>query len=212
MIFYIKFIFSLIILQFAGNTLYTSAIRSHANATVESGFGAISDGKKVILSWSTANDRSFDYFTIERSKDGVNFSSAVMIKGAGKISSLIDYTDIDYSPFSGISYYRLKETDYSGESYFSETVVVNYQVTKEGTLIPCTNKIPDESELKEIENKNVLVVMRDSKGQEFISKIHLTRDAENLYASDTKNLLNKGTYIVVASSFNRLCSQKLVVK
>jgi len=175
-------------------------------------FGAFSDGKKVIVCWSTVNERSFDYFTIERSKDGVNFVTAVMIKGAGKITTLMDYTDIDYSPFSGISYYRLKQTDYSGESFYSETVIVNYQVTKDGSIVPCTNKIPDEEELKEVENKTVLVVLKDGKGQEYISKIHLASDNQNLYGTDVKNALGKGTYLVIASSYNRLCSQKLVIR
>ena len=209
-----RFICALLLMQCLSNSLFagTPVVATAFNAPASIGFGAFSDGKKVIVSWSTMNDRSFDYFTIERSRDGVNFVTAVMIKGPGKISSLMDYTDIDYSPYAGISYYRLKQTDYAGDSYYSETVIVNYQVTKDGMLVPCTNKVPDETELKEIEGKPVLVVMKDSKGQEYISKITITSDNEHLYVKDNKNALAKGTYQVVASSYNRLCSQQLVVK
>ena len=176
-------------------------------------FGAFSDGKKVIVSWSTLNERSFDYFTIERSKDGVNFVSALMIKGAGKVSTLVDYTDIDYTPLSGISYYRLKQTDYAGQSSYSEPAIVNFQFTKAGALVPNTGKMPEQSELKEIENKAVLVVVKDAKGQEYISKIHVTADQEHLYATaDAKNTLSQGTYVVIASSYNPLCSQKLIIR
>ncbi len=175
-------------------------------------FGAISDGKKVIVSWNKANERTFDYYTIERSQDGINFVTAMVVKGAEKIGSLIDYTDIDYTPFSGISYYRLKQTDFSGESYFSETVIVNYEVNKDGSLVPCTNKIPDEEELKEVENKQILVILRNGKGEELISKIHIASDSKNIFVKDSNNSLTKGTYVVVASSYNRLCSQSIQVK
>ena len=175
-------------------------------------FGAISDGKKVIVSWNKTIESTFDSYTIERSQDGVNFVTAMVVKGAGKVDNLIDYTDIDYTPFSGISYYRLKQTNALGESYFSETVIVNYEVTKDGTLGPCTNKIPDLAELKEVENKQILVVLKNFKGEEFISKIHITSDTKNLLIKDSNSVLNKGTYMVVASSYNRLCSQTLLVK
>lgn len=175
-------------------------------------FGAISDGKKVILNWVAGNDRSFDYFTIERSKDGVNFVSAVMIKGSGKITSLVDYTDIDYSPFSGISYYRLKQTDYSGESSYSGIITVNGQINKDGVIEAYTGQLPAPEELKEMENKAHLVFLKNAKGEEFISKVHITADQEHLYGSDDKHLLSNGSYVVVASSCNRLCSQRLIVR
>jgi hypothetical protein len=175
-------------------------------------FGAISDGKKVIVSWNKTIESTFDSYTIERSQDGVNFAAVMVVKGAGKMSNLIDYTDIDYTPFSGISYYRLKQTSISGESYFSETVIVNYEVTKDGLIVPCTNTIPDEAEIKEVENKQILVVLKNFKGEEFISKIHITSDAKNLLIKDSNSALNKGSYIVVASSYNRLCSQTILVK
>lgn len=212
MILYTKFLFSLVLLKFA---LFTSpAGKAPALISAESlNFGALYDGKKVVVSWkNAAGERSFDYFTIERSKDGVNFMSAVMIKGAGKLSGLVDYMDVDYNPFSGISYYRLKRTDYSGESSFSEAIPVNFQFTKDGNIEPFTNKLPDASELKDLENKSVLVLLKDPAGQEFISKIRVSIDNEHLYVVDSKGSLNPGTYRVIASSCNRLCSQELIVR
>jgi hypothetical protein len=209
MLFYLKLVFLPVYLFFAG-----ALIRSENPRIAEKikSFEAISDGKKVVVSWTVPNERTFDYYTIERSKDGTNFITAMMIKGAGRVSTIIDYTDIDYTPFSGISYYRLKQTDYSGESFYSETIAVNFQLLKDGTIIPRTEKIPDESELQEIAGKMVLVVMRDNKGHEYISKISVTSENGQLYARGTKGVLDPGTYMVIASSFNRLFGQKLVVR
>lgn len=209
MLIYFKLLFILPWLQVAD---FHPAVKiSGASSTVVD-FGAVSDGKKVILNWVAGNDRSFDYFTVERSKDGINFTSAVMIKGAGKINNLVDYTDIDYSPYTGMSYYRLKQTDYSGESFYSEVVIVNAQMNKEGFAEACTGQLFDNAELKEFEQKSLLVVLKDAKGQEFISKVRIGIEGGQVYATDLKNSLNKGSYLVVASSCNKLCSQKLTIR
>jgi hypothetical protein len=61
------------------------------------------------------------------------------------------------------------------------------------------------------ENKEVLVVLRNEKGEESYSKVVI--DEENhVLSSDANTKLDNGTYTVVASSDNRLYSQKLVVR
>jgi hypothetical protein len=61
-----------------------------------------------------------DYFTIERSADGVNFSFVATVTGAGHSNTLLEYLYTDASPLKGNSYYRLKQTDFDGETSFSE--------------------------------------------------------------------------------------------
>ncbi len=215
MVFYSKLLFSLALVQFANNDL---SVKTEIPATKyfiaqdALGFGAISDGKKVIVTWTSPNERSCDYFTVEKSKDGVNFVSAAMTKGAGMFSSYIDYTDIDYCPFNGISYYRLKQTDYHGQVAYSEPVEVNYQILKDGSVVASTGKLPDEKDLKEIENKAVLVLIKDKAGKDIVTKVHVNSDNGALVASDFKDNLEAGSYLVVASSYNPLCGQKLIVK
>jgi hypothetical protein len=214
MLMYVKSFFTVALLQLAGgpNPSPEKAPVLPAPVAQTIDFGAISDGKKVVVSWSIFNQRSFDYFTIERSKDGVNFVSALMIKGSGKTSTQVDYTDVDYQPFTGVSYYRLKQTDYSGESFFSETIAVNYQVNKDGSFTLNTSKGLDAEELEEIADKPLLVVMKDQKGEEFVSRIVVSGENGQLYATDTRNQIGKGSYFVVAASFNRLCCQKLTIR
>lgn len=74
---------------------------------------------RVQLDWATATEVNNDYFVIERSADGRNFEEILRKSGYGNSSTTIAYTDIDYSPLSGISYYRLKQVDYDGKfEYF----------------------------------------------------------------------------------------------
>jgi len=175
-------------------------------------FEAISDGKKVVVNWTSNSEINFDYYTVEKSKDGVKFYPALMIKSAGRSAGIFEYTDIDYSPFSGISYYRLRRNDYYGEFSYSSQIVVNCHVLKDGTVVPLNADTLAQTEFNAITGKPVLVVVRDTKGSEFISKIQVTFQNGKLIASDVKNELLAGEYFVVASSCNPLYHQKLSVK
>ena len=63
-------------------------------------------------------------FSIERSQDGENWSELLTVPGAGTSTDAIDYEAVDTDPFAGISYYRLKQTDFDGQFEYSSTIVV----------------------------------------------------------------------------------------
>ena len=90
-------------------------------------------GNNVILNWATANEVNNDYFTIERSTDGKTFNELTHKPGAGNSSSVLYYSTIDKIPYEGISYYRLKQTDYDGNSTYSDIQSVNF-ITKNEIL------------------------------------------------------------------------------
>lgn len=175
-------------------------------------FDAISDGKKVFLSWTAPPDRNYDYFTVERSKEGTNFSMSMLIKGAGAVNSQMEYSDIDYSPYyPGISYYRLKLTDYFGQVSYSNIIPVNFKLSRDGSVQP-NGAEPEAPDISEIAQKEVLVVLRNSTGTETFVKLAVTLENSQLYGSNDKDKLAKGVYLVVASSYNCLFGHKLIIK
>jgi fibronectin-binding autotransporter adhesin len=176
-------------------------------------FNAYYSEKRVILNWKSNMDFKCDYFTIEKSKDGIHFSTAFLVKGSGNSKTTIDYSDIDYAPLSGLSYYRIKQTDYEGHVLYSAIIPVNFQYSKDGTIVVKTEERTGNIELSASGKKEILVVVRDKKGYEYTAKVIVSKDKnQNLSAIDTKNFLNKGSYLVVASSNNALYSQNLVIK
>ena len=42
---------------------------------------------------ATAQEMNNDYFTVERSKDGVDFEKVVIVKGAGNSSAKLNYAE-----------------------------------------------------------------------------------------------------------------------
>jgi hypothetical protein len=88
------------------------------------------------LSWSTASEINNDYFTVERSEDGMQWSEVEIVDGAGNSSSPINYAVEDLHPFNKISYYRLKQTDFDGSFTYSPTVVIRTTSDHAFTIYP----------------------------------------------------------------------------
>ncbi len=86
--------------------------------------GNCTDGQ-IEVTWTTASETNNDFFTVQRSIDGVNFEDVVIVDGAGNSSSIINYSAVDYNPYGGTSYYRLKQTDFDGASKYSDVVAVS---------------------------------------------------------------------------------------
>jgi hypothetical protein len=76
------------------------------------------------LDWRTATESNNDYFTVERSANGLQWTEIARIKGAGNSNQELQYGYIDHANTSGNIYYRLKQTDYNGDfKHFSPIVV-----------------------------------------------------------------------------------------
>jgi hypothetical protein len=94
-------------------------------------FTAKKNGNKVDFKWATASEIDNDYFLIERSSDGINFTELIMKDGAGNSTVTKKYTAEDLAPIDGVNYYRLSQTDYNGTTAYSEIISVNFVTNAE---------------------------------------------------------------------------------
>lgn len=72
--------------------------------------------ERVNIVWTTGSERDNSYFTVESSKDGFYWETLGTVKGNGTTSNSISYELEDKTPFIGLSYYRLKQTNFNGET------------------------------------------------------------------------------------------------
>lgn len=82
--------------------------------------------KQAIIKWITVSETNNDYYTLERSNDGISFETIEIIKGAGTTNSLKSYITYDLNPLRGLNYYKLKQTDYDGKYSYSQIVSLNF--------------------------------------------------------------------------------------
>ncbi len=100
-------------------------------------FDARCDNNRGILNWSVASQTNNDYFTVERSTDGISWETIGTVDGAGNSSTTLNYEFIDSSllPFGegkpvlseaevGVGLYRLRQTDFDGKFEYFDPVAV----------------------------------------------------------------------------------------
>lgn len=98
-------------------------------------FKAVSRRKMVDLSWSTASESENDFFTVERSADGVNFRSIALVPARNMVTGSV-YEAVDEAPLPGLSYYRITQTNFDGSQSASDIRQVNRSTAGELVLYP----------------------------------------------------------------------------
>jgi hypothetical protein len=78
----------------------------------------------VVLNWATASELNNDFYTVERSLDRLSWELVDIVNGSGTTPLRNDYSTKDLRPHSGLSYYRLKQTDFDGAFEYSNIVSV----------------------------------------------------------------------------------------
>ncbi len=121
----------------------------------------------ILINWATVNAVDNNFFTIERSTDFENFESIRRVNGSVKNSATVNYEIVDYAPFTGVSYYRLRLTDFDGKHSYSDIPSVllssplNLLILRNGTS---KNYILDFKTTKEKED-NYIVEITNALGQ-----------------------------------------------
>jgi hypothetical protein len=174
-------------------------------------FTAEADGDRVDLNWTTSTEINNDYFTIEKSKDNSEFVQVAIVDGAGNSSRSLNYSTIDESPFPGLSYYRLKQTDYDGRSTYSQSISVDFKKQKEAFMIypnPTTEdavlvyycRQNTESTIRVIDMKGTIIYSSKTESLMGVNKFDL-----DLPPSDA------GVYFVFIENDFKVMKKKLVI-
>lgn len=165
------------------------------------------DNKYVKLEWQTASEINNDYFTIERSQDGFNWEEVRRIDGAGNSSNLLSYSTIDKNPYYGISYYRLKQTDFDGQFEYSQIESINIKQFANSTIVIFPNPteslitlIGDKYELEQIKIYNTL-------GQDVTTFTNQSTLDNSKLSIDLSNLSKGMYYIITKTNANKVYKQ-----
>lgn len=179
-------------------------------------FEANANEDKVDLKWVTSTEINNDYFTIERSDNGIDWEEVLTANGAGNSNQAIEYFETDYEPLKGISYYRLKQTDFDGQYSYSNIVPVKFVENNKSNINLYPNPVNAGEtiniEFSNISEKELLVVLRDMQGREFASKLAVNVEEGKLIGISLDSSIPKGVYLVVASSENQMYSQRLIIR
>lgn len=169
--------------------------------------------KEVKITWQTGMAAQKGTFFIERSNDASTFTE-IAVATANEGGSSISYFEVDRAPLTGTSFYRIKQITEDGFTIYSpiRTIKSYESMAQEMNLIsnPCDVSFKDE--LKKLGEQEILVVLRDEKGEEHYSKINIVNDECTIKAVDKDARLPKGDYVITSSSKNELYTQVITIK
>lgn len=149
------------------------------------------DNPNKTINWSTNSERNNSYFTIEESDDALIFNPIAKIFGNGTTTIEHNYS-FDLINEVQNKYYRLKQTDFSGKSSFSETIFSSCFNPNEITIYPNPNN--GIFTILGIE-KESLIRIHDELGREIFIDYNTNKEF-NINLSDKAN----GIYFVTIQS------------
>lgn len=163
--------------------------------------------KQVILNWATASEENFEYFSVQRSKDLIQFEEIGTINGHGDSKIRQDYQFEDAKPYKGTSYYRLQSIDFDGYTEIFNAVSVFVEESNNFEVYPSvlrgsTLNIRHQS----VDNHNLSLRVLDLSGRkkyesvlEFGGSIEIPSGLENgIYFVELidQNIINRTRLII----------------
>lgn len=103
---------------------------------VLSAFKGTVQSNAVQLQWTTQTEINAHHFAVQRSNDGINFTTIQSINAKGNTTAPVRYQFTDDHPGNGIIYYRLEMVDKDGSSRFSAVISLAVQQATSLKLIP----------------------------------------------------------------------------
>ena len=173
------------------------------------------DAGRVEMKWSCVSQLNNDYFTLERSRDGNNFEEIGTVSGAGTTNQTKKYKFTDYDPLNGLSYYRLRQTDYDGKTEAFNAVAVHYILPIEAVDIqnvwPNPFTYDFSLEYTADTESEVTIQLYNSYGLRVFSDQVLATDGRNEYKFTPSSDLTPGVYILnIAQKGEILATRKLI--
>jgi len=181
-------------------------------------FTAMVQSGHVFLEWTTNSEENNNYFEILRSRNGLSYEAIGQIDGAGTTNNQSRYSFDDTAPYEGVSYYKLKQTDFDGKSEMFSPIAVDLYTLEDGSCIltvypnPCpVNCYAKLTECK-LGEAQIQLMMTDATGH-IVHEVYDTRNFDGSFdiKLDKTNNLKPGIYIVLAKTGKETFSEKVLL-
>ncbi len=106
---------------------FTATISGTALPILLSNFRGERKGATNLINWSTISEKNNKGFELQRSATGDYFLPLTFVESQssnGNSSSILNYQFTDTKPYSGNTFYRLKQVDINGKSSFSNIILI----------------------------------------------------------------------------------------
>ncbi len=179
-------------------------------------FDAFPEQDYVLIRWQTEEEVTTNYFTVEKTRDGHEFTFVGQTEAAGfsEAGERLYYELEDRQPYLGSSFYRLKTTDLDGAISLSHLVEVqfsdvhadwDFQIFPNPNTGSQVNVLPSGLALG---NRLTLEIF-DAHGRHLFQRALTTNDAG--HRLDLPNKLSTGSYLIRMTDAAGVVKAKLLL-
>jgi hypothetical protein len=160
----------------------------------------------VDLDWTTVAEINNDYFTVERSVDGIMWEALANVDAVGNSRSEESYSFVDLKPHMGMNQYRISQTSLDGSSSLSQVEMVEISSLPGLRISP--NPAHDHLWIEMADLDRATVTLRNQLGQEVGVMREVMGDRMTLNTRD----LARGVYFVEVKTAERILTEKIVLE
>ncbi|MEZ5025325.1 MAG: lamin tail domain-containing protein [Chitinophagales bacterium] len=175
-------------------------------------FKANCEDMSIKLNWTTASEKNSDYYEIQRSSDGIHFTTIGKIAAAGNSNEIRHYEFLDKNPTIDANYYRLKQQDIGNATPTLSYVVKSSCDDMEDNLIDVFYNTYNGITFNIFSTKNekMDISVFDISGQLLYQENRQINNGYSTFSLNMKNQLADGIYIVKIIG-NQFISKKIMV-
>jgi hypothetical protein len=172
------------------------------------------DGSIANLYWKTVSELNNDYFEVQRSTDGFEFSEIGKVKGKGTTNLPAEYFFEDRILTKGKNYYRLKQVDFDGKFSYSNVILLDYDGSTPLNFFLYPNPTNSQNVNLELININfdeLSIRIFDITGRVIFQKV-LTDSQIQTFVSIREVDLPSGVHLVEVIQGKQRIIKRLVIK
>jgi len=165
--------------------------------------------ENIAIRWSTASEQNSNYFTVERSLDGTDFSAIATKTAAGNSSTVKNYSAVDTDPYSGTSFYRVSETDFNGSVIYSSVISVSGCADDEVAAYGSGDNVAIN--IIAVKDGQYNIELYDILGQKVMNEIKNVTAGSNSLKLTPDNIAS-AIYVVRICSSNNVVTKKVLLR
>lgn len=177
-------------------------------------FTAECNSNTVDIKWTTASEKNNDFFTVQKSVDGKEFTDVVQIPGNGSSNSQHSYSWVDENPQNNVVYYRLRQVDYDGTEKLYQIIAVKCSNVEHSSIKVNAYPVPFKEDLTiELEGTYASEMVIDivSNGGSIVYQSVLNESSSKLFINESKKW-QSGLYVIMIIGKDGILSKKVIEK
>jgi hypothetical protein len=166
-------------------------------------FNATKQANSIQLNWETLSEENTSHFEVERSSDGINFTTIGNITALGNSTSTKNYSYTDTQPLLGINFYRLKMVDIDKIYTISRVVIVRNENNNQVLIFP--NPATDVLQLQIPANRKetITISIADATGRNVWQRSTQLIEGSNSISIPVQQF-SAGNYYITINQLNTL--------